>query len=61
MLIKVLILKNSQFPLIPCQVYLIPWLIWLNDWNKELLTLRNFFVVTKNFLKAKFDCTSKLN
>ena len=24
-------------------------------WNKELLTLRNFFVVTKKFLKAKFD------
>ena len=23
----------------------------------ELFTLRNFFVVTKKFLKAKFDCT----
>ena len=30
--------------------------LWLNVWNKELLTLRNFFVVTKKFLKAKFDC-----
>jgi hypothetical protein len=35
----------------------IPYLVlWLNVWNKELLTLRNFFVVTKKFLKAKFDC-----
>ena len=32
--------------------------LWLNVWNKELLTLRNFFVVNKKFLKAKFDCTS---
>ena len=32
--------------------------LWLNVWNKELLSLRNFFVVTKKFLKAKFDCTN---
>ena len=31
---------------------------WSNSLNKELLTLRNHFVVTKKFLKAKFDCTS---
>ena len=30
--------------------------LWLSVWNKELLTLRNFFVATKKFLKAKFDC-----
>ena len=30
-------------------------ILWLNVWNKEILTLRNFFVVTKKFLKAKFD------
>ena len=35
--------------------------LWLNVWNKELLTLRNFFVVTKKFLKAKFDCNSALS
>ena len=29
---------------------------WSNSLNKELLTLRNHFVVTKKFLKAKFDC-----
>ena len=29
--------------------------LWLNVWNKELLTLRKFFVVLW-FLKAKFDC-----
>ena len=32
----------------------------LNVWNKELLTFRNFFVVTKKFLKAKFDCNCRL-
>ena len=31
-------------------------LLWLNV-IKELLTLRNFFVVTKKFLKVKFDCS----
>ena len=36
-------------------------LLWLNVWNKELLTLRNFFVVTKKFLKAKFDCNTFCN
>ena len=34
--------------------------LWLNVWNKELLTLKNFFVVTKKFLKAKFDCNNHL-
>ena len=29
--------------------------LWSDILNKELLTLRNFFVVTKKFLKAKFD------
>ena len=33
--------------------------LWWNVWNKELLTLRNFFVATKKFLKAKFDCILK--
>ena len=32
--------------------------LWLNVWNKELLTLRNSFVVIKKFLKAKFDCNT---
>ena len=40
----------------------IPYMVlWLNVWNKELLTLRNLFVVTKMFLKANFDCTSSEN
>ena len=33
----------------------------LNVLNKELLTLRNLFVVTKKFLKVKFDCISISN
>ena len=40
----------------------IPYMVlWLNVWNKELLTLRDFLVVTKKFLKAKFDCRYYLN
>ena len=36
----------------------IPYIVlWFNVCNKELLTLRNNFRVTKKFLIAKFDCT----
>ena len=52
LLIKYWFQKNSHFPLI-----LHHMVLWLNVWNKEILTLRNFVVVTKKFLKAKFDCT----
>ena len=52
---KILIQKKYPFSLhfslgIPYMV------LWLNVCNKELLTLRNFLVTTKKFLKAKFDC-----
>ena len=46
------------------KIAIFPWFLgipymalWSDVWNKELLTLRNFFVMTKKFLKAKFDCT----
>ena len=58
MFIKILNPKNSHFLLIPCQIYLTYMVLWLNVWNKELLTLRNSFVVIKKFLKAKFDCNT---
>ena len=39
----------------------IPYIVlWFNVFNKELLTLRSNFRLTKKFLIAKFDCTVKL-
>ena len=55
LLIKVLIPKKQSLSLdsLSSILYMV---LWLNVWNKELFTLRNFFGVTKKFLKVKFDC-----